>query len=104
MKNLKVITFLCSASLLAACAQQEEPAPLVMSAEPVYNKMGDVVGCTDGRTYVPGTAPAMNPCAPPSEECDPTLSSSDPNCLPSNRTDGGDSTGREPSQSTAGRP
>ncbi len=71
MSNLKIIALLCSAAVLAACAQQEEPAPMVMSAEPVFNKMGDVVGCTDGRTYVPGTAPMEDPCAPPGDECDP---------------------------------
>lgn len=70
-----------TAVILFACSQPE-PAPMVMSSEPVFNKMGDVVGCTDGRTFTPGTAPAVDPCAPPSEECDPTLSSYDPNCPP----------------------
>lgn len=63
MNNFKVLAYLCSAAVLAACSQPE-PA-MEMSAEPIYNKMGEVVGCTDGRTFVPGTAPMEDPCAPP---------------------------------------
>lgn len=100
MNKMKVITFLCAATVLAACAQQEEPAPMVVSSEPVFNKMGDVVGCTDGRTYVPGTAPMQDPCAPPDDDCDPTMGSAAPgNCPPPQRDDGDDSSGQ-----TAGRP
>lgn len=63
MNNIKVLAYLCSAALLAACSQ---PEPVMeVSAEPVYNKMGEVVGCTDGRTFIPGTAPQIDPCAPP---------------------------------------
>lgn len=69
MFKSKILLSITSVALLA-CAQQEEPAPMVMSAEPVYNKMGDVVGCTDGRTFTAGTAPMENPCAPPPQRGD----------------------------------
>jgi hypothetical protein len=98
MFKSKILLSITSVALLA-CAQQEEPAPMVMSAEPVYNKMGDVVGCTDGRTYVPGTAP-MDPCAPPGEECEPgNYSSAAPGeCPPPKREDDDDTTGRNPTR------
>ena len=91
MFKSKILLSITAVTLLVACAQQEEPAPMVMSAEPVYNKMGDVVGCTDGRTYIPGTAPMEDPCAPPEDECDPaTYGTAAPpmNCPPDiNRND-----------------
>lgn len=101
MNNLKVLAYLCTTAVLAACSQPE-PAPIMMSSEPVYNKMGDVVGCTDGRTYVPGTAPTIDPCAPPSEECDPNLTgTAAPYCPPPREGKHDDTdTGRQPS--TAG--
>ncbi|MFO6465575.1 hypothetical protein ACK8OR_14365 [Jannaschia sp. KMU-145] len=59
------------AVVLAGCAPPQV-APRIV-AEPVFNKMGAVVGCTDGRdpTPVAGTTTVpVNPCLPP-EECEP---------------------------------
>ena len=96
MFKSKILLSITSVALLA-CAQQEEPAPMVMSAEPVYNKMGDVVGCTDGRTFSADGAQMDNPCAPPGDDCDPNAPTADPGyCPPPQRGDGGSRPDRTP--------
>lgn len=60
----------CGLLALAACAQQEEPAPI--RAQPVYDKVGNV-GCTDanGRiVFIPGTANRPEYLPPCEELCD----------------------------------
>ncbi|SLN13497.1 hypothetical protein PEL8287_00528 [Roseovarius litorisediminis] len=43
MKILSLIAILMSGMVLSACAQQEEPAPMVVEPEPVYDKYGNPV-------------------------------------------------------------
>ncbi|WP_281286947.1 hypothetical protein [Aquicoccus porphyridii] len=43
MKFMKFAAALATVGFLAACAQQEEPAPVVIMEEPVYDKYGNVV-------------------------------------------------------------
>ncbi len=85
---------------LAACAQQEE-APPPIQGQPVFNKMGEVVGCEQG-VYVPGAA-APNQCYIPDDECDPQYSSVDPDCVPPGR-DPQDSGSRDPEPVTPNNP
>lgn len=80
MYNIKAASGLCFAMVitLGACAQQAEPVRI--QAEPVYNKFGEVSGCSDGSTpqHSGNTGPAQgydggqyNPCyIPPEEECE----------------------------------
>lgn len=42
MKIMKFAAALATVGFLAACAQQEEPAPVIIE-EPVYDKYGNVV-------------------------------------------------------------
>lgn len=58
---------------LAACADQTEPEEMMLTAEPIFNKFGEIEECerSDGLVFPPGTAgPEFeDPCAPP-EDCD----------------------------------
>jgi hypothetical protein len=79
---------------------------MMMSAEPVYNKMGDVVGCTDGRTFLPGSAPVEDPCGPPpGDECnEPTFGTAAApyGCPEPGDRDDDDDGGRQPNDPTTG--
>ncbi|WP_171241157.1 hypothetical protein [Ruegeria sp. HKCCA5491] len=48
-------------ALVAACGQTEAPEPI--QPEPIFNKYGDVVGCTGGAS--PSGANPDQPCLPP---------------------------------------
>jgi len=89
MFNSKAATGLCFALVLGlgACAQQSEPVRI--QAEPIFNKFGEVTGCSDGRTPNQSTDSTgqtgidqVNPCLPPEEECVETSASSNYPCLP----------------------
>ncbi|WP_170771090.1 hypothetical protein [Ruegeria lacuscaerulensis] len=108
----KVWTTAVCLTFVAACSQTEAPQPI--QAEPIFNKYGDVIGCSDGSSpagtatepCVPPPPPpegcddssvagtASVPCTPPGEERDPSDSS----------TSGGGRDpdgGRDPSDSTS---
>ncbi len=89
MKRFKICLLVLPSIVLVACAKPEM-APV--SAVPIYNKMGDVVGC-EGGDRVPNTS-QENPCDPPEDceiiagtnECYPPERDDDPN--PQNPTRG----------------
>lgn len=80
MFNSKIATGLCFSLVvvLGACAQQ--PEPLRITPQPIYNKHGDVVGCEGGGQY-DSTSQQENPCEPPETGCEYIPGSNYP-CLP----------------------
>ncbi len=109
----KIFPVIACASILGACAQQEEMAAPIM-AEPIYDKFGGVAGCSDGSTpsrgsSTPGTASTStaaptNPCMPPPDEggCVEDSSTSTLECPPPGRGD--DTIDREPDPSDSTDP
>ena len=90
--------------LLSACAQQEEVT--MVKPQPTFDKFGNG-SCDEGLIYVPG-ADVIDPCVP-EDECNPVYDTAGNviECLPpiEVREEGdGDSDGRSPTGSTAGRP
>jgi len=91
MKSFKLCFLVLPSILLVACGQ---PQVVPVSATPIYNKMGDVVGC-EGGDRVPNTS-QENPCDPPDDcvivagtnECYPTGKGDDPDPDPQNPTGG----------------
>ena len=61
MKYSKLILGL-PAIVLLACSQPDHDMTMKVAAEPIYNKMGEVTGCTDGREP---NSTWRNPCEPP---------------------------------------
>ncbi len=81
MISVRISAGFLAFSLVTACAAPQ-PAP-VIRGEPIYNKLGEQVGCERG-VYIPG-ANFEDQCLPP-EDCDPqTASTFDPNCRPPGR-------------------
>ena len=93
----KIFPVFACAAILGACAQQEE-APTPIAPEPIYDKYGAVVGCSDGTEATPGTAAPANPCEPPDDgDCVEDSSTSTLECPPPR---GGDRPDRTPDPST----
>ncbi len=70
MSVLRSVTALGFAAVIGACSQPApEPSAPVLQGQPIYDKLGGIVGCEDGE-YVPGAAPAEQ-CLPPGDECEP---------------------------------
>ncbi len=79
----KILTATSCLFLVVGCTQNEEPQPIY--PEPIYNKYGNVVGCSDGSTVTGSTAD--NPCKklpPPPDGCDETSTpgTADDPCAP----------------------
>lgn len=60
----RIPLFAAFALVLASCAQQEEPAPI--QPEPIYNKLGDIVGGCVPSGRIPQTPyeQSLPPCEP----------------------------------------
>ncbi len=94
MTSMRVAALFCVPLALTACAQQEEPRAPVVRGEPVFNKLGDIVGCEQG-VYIPG-AQMQYQCYPPPDDCPDvqTATNVPPQCLPRiPRQPGGDPNG-----------
>ncbi len=81
MRPSRILCVLAVPAFLVACAQQEEPRPI--QGQILLDKMGNPAGCTSG-VYIPG-AQFEEQCLPPDEQCDPQLTTADPNCPPPGR-------------------
>ncbi|MEM6610597.1 MAG: hypothetical protein AAF689_18715 [Pseudomonadota bacterium] len=64
MANSKTICAALVLPILAACAPAPTPQPIL--PEPIFNKFGGVIGCTDGGVLADGSAGV--PCLPPDDE------------------------------------
>lgn len=78
MMKIRIPMMLSALAIVAACAQQEEPATI--APEPVYDKYGNVVSTVDPMTGVVmidtdgdgvGDIPAPQPAPEPEPEPDP---------------------------------
>ncbi|UWP94957.1 hypothetical protein [Aliiroseovarius crassostreae] len=96
-------TFASVVALMAACSQA--PAPDPIRADPVFNKLGEPIGCEQGYVLVAGTA-APPVCVPDGGECaDPAYydangSLVDPCPEPRDPRDRGDTPQRDPQRPT----
>ena len=97
---MSIIKTTCSIGLIVAfagCTQIE--APQVIQGQPLYDKLGNQVGCERGM-FIPG-AQYEEQCLPPDEQCEPIVGANNPDCPPPGRDPNG---GRDPNNPGGNNP